>query len=283
MASDPVFPAELEREIFETTASLYPATIPSLLRVSRRVCVWIEPLLYRVIGTDPGPSDSTIVQATRTKSADFFRYSVKHVYLGAAESYTEAILPVLRLCSEIHSVAYVDVHAEPKLLELIKEFREIRRWSGFLEGLFVDPSAIDLSLAVFRSVTHMDMFDDVFMNSPSTARLCAGLAALPALTHLCLNRRVDGEILRNLLQGCSYLQLLVNMWADRMNAMDMVAAHRKAGIDDIRYVVVVCDDYWSDWDVGARGGKDFWAAAEDFVMRKRRREIEESCHLLESW
>ncbi|KAJ6466781.1 hypothetical protein C8R45DRAFT_477929 [Mycena sanguinolenta] len=206
MASDPIFPVDLEREIFETTALLYPATIPPLLRVARRVLVWIEPLLYTVIGTDSGPSDSALVQATRTKPADFFRHSVKHVYLGTTGSYTEAILPVLRLCPDTISVAYVDVHAEPELLELLKEFREIRRWSGYLGGLFVDPSAIDLNLAVFRSVTHMDMFDDVFVNSPSTARLCAGLGALPALTHLCLNRRVDGEILCNLLQSCPYLQ-----------------------------------------------------------------------------
>lgn len=40
MASDPFFPVELEREIFETAALLYPATIPSLLRVARRVLVW---------------------------------------------------------------------------------------------------------------------------------------------------------------------------------------------------------------------------------------------------
>ncbi|KAJ7238059.1 hypothetical protein B0H12DRAFT_100962 [Mycena haematopus] len=283
MASDPVFPAELEREIFETAALLYPVTMPPLLRVARRVLVWIEPLLYRVIWSDYGPLDSALEQAMRTKSAGFFRRSVRHVYLGSHESNNTQAL--LRLCPDIVSLAYISPRGEPELLELLKDFRGIHRWSGCLEDLFDHPSTstIDLSLSVFRNVTHMDMFDDVDMNTASTARLCAGLCALPALTHVCINRRVEAGILRNLLQGCPYLQVLVDMWASRISAVEMVTAHRKAGVEDIRYVAAVCGDYWSDWDVGARVGTDFWAAADDFVARKRRGEIEGSCHLLETW
>ncbi|KAJ7131439.1 ubiquitin-related domain-containing protein [Mycena epipterygia] len=42
MTSDslPFFPSDLEREIFETAAELYPDTIPSLLLVSQRVNEW---------------------------------------------------------------------------------------------------------------------------------------------------------------------------------------------------------------------------------------------------
>ncbi|KAJ6466780.1 hypothetical protein C8R45DRAFT_1020097 [Mycena sanguinolenta] len=201
----------------------------------------------------------------RTKPGDFFQQSVKHVYLGANEAYTQVLLAVLRLRPEIISLAHS--HDEPELFELIKGLHGIRRWSGFL---FVGLSTIDLSLAVFRSVTHMDVYDDIDANAPFTALLCAGLSALPALTHLCLNRGVGGQILRNLLHGCPHLQILVNMWADRIDAIAAV------GVEDVRYVVVVCDalDYWFDWEVGALGGTDFWAAADDFVARKGRGEIE---------
>ncbi|KAJ6482595.1 hypothetical protein C8R45DRAFT_305827 [Mycena sanguinolenta] len=285
MASDPVFPVELEREIFETTALLYPATIPPLLRVAHRVLVWIEPLLYRVVGTHSEPLVSALEQAMQRKPAEFFRHSVKHVYFGNLDDDPcfQTILEVLRLCPDIISLAYTIPQGEPELLALLKGIRRIRRLNGCLEYLFGSFSAIDLSLAVFRSVTHMDVFDDIDENNPSTARLCEGLCALPALTHLGLNGRVDSELLRNLLQGCPYLQILVNMWADRTNAIDMVAASQKAGVRDIRYVVIVFNDYWNDWEVGARGGTDFWAAADDFVARKRRHEIEESCHFLEKW
>jgi hypothetical protein len=39
--ADPVLPLELERKIFETTAEAYPKTAPTLLRVSRRVLIWL--------------------------------------------------------------------------------------------------------------------------------------------------------------------------------------------------------------------------------------------------
>ena len=40
MELDPVFPVELEREIFETVALIHKDTIPTLLRVARRVLIW---------------------------------------------------------------------------------------------------------------------------------------------------------------------------------------------------------------------------------------------------
>ncbi|KAJ7928326.1 hypothetical protein B0H13DRAFT_2311607 [Mycena leptocephala] len=48
MHPNPAFPPDLEREIFGTTALMYPGEMPTLLRVARRVLIWIEPLLYRV-------------------------------------------------------------------------------------------------------------------------------------------------------------------------------------------------------------------------------------------
>ncbi|KAJ6472876.1 hypothetical protein C8R47DRAFT_1145659 [Mycena vitilis] len=52
MHDEPVFPLDLERDIFEFTALKYPSTIPHLLRVCRRVLAWVEPILYRVLRLD---------------------------------------------------------------------------------------------------------------------------------------------------------------------------------------------------------------------------------------
>lgn len=231
----------------------------------------IEPLFYRVINTDSQAIYSAVKQAIRTKEADFFRHSVRHIYLGAGKNDFEALL---RLCLDLVSFAYISPQGCPELLEMLKDARGIQRWSGSLEDLFGDPSAIDLGLPIFRTVTHLDVFDDVNANTILSAQLCASLIALPALTHLCLNRSVTVEILRRLLQECAHLQILVAMWSGRIQAMAMVVAHRRAGIVDVRYVVAVCDNYWADWDVGVRGGTDFWAASDAFVARKRRGEIE---------
>ncbi|KAF8647849.1 hypothetical protein AX16_006517 [Volvariella volvacea WC 439] len=46
---EPWFPPEIEREIFELAAMSNLRYAPTLVRVARRVRVWIEPMLYRVI------------------------------------------------------------------------------------------------------------------------------------------------------------------------------------------------------------------------------------------
>jgi hypothetical protein len=40
MAREPYFPPELQRKVFETTASMHPTTISALLRVAKRVVIW---------------------------------------------------------------------------------------------------------------------------------------------------------------------------------------------------------------------------------------------------
>ncbi|KAJ7484164.1 hypothetical protein FB451DRAFT_1028462 [Mycena latifolia] len=112
-ASDKPFssglPPELEREIFETTALLYPKTIPKLLRVARRVLLWkvdmldsvhvyaayrpyrIEPLLYNIIRICPfdttSRADSGVQMLRRVdmKPAEFFANAVRHMDLIAFE------------------------------------------------------------------------------------------------------------------------------------------------------------------------------------------------------
>ncbi|KAJ7762894.1 hypothetical protein B0H16DRAFT_1528085 [Mycena metata] len=46
---DPAFPPELERLVFEMAAHARPPTIPTFMRVARRVKIWVEPLLYRTL------------------------------------------------------------------------------------------------------------------------------------------------------------------------------------------------------------------------------------------
>ncbi|KAJ7131271.1 hypothetical protein C8R44DRAFT_850069, partial [Mycena epipterygia] len=78
------FPPEREREIFEIAALLYPGAIPILLRVARRVLVWIEPLLYRVVYVNGHPPYSdmahALLRATTTKAPDFF-HVVRHLFV----------------------------------------------------------------------------------------------------------------------------------------------------------------------------------------------------------
>ncbi|KAF8175670.1 hypothetical protein K438DRAFT_1979563 [Mycena galopus ATCC 62051] len=74
------FPLELEREIFETTAMRYPDFILTLMLVCRRVHMWIEPPLYRVITISNWTENpSCFLSVVEAKSTDFLKRSVRHV------------------------------------------------------------------------------------------------------------------------------------------------------------------------------------------------------------
>ncbi|KAJ6472487.1 hypothetical protein C8R45DRAFT_1013148 [Mycena sanguinolenta] len=74
---DPVFPPEIEQEIFRTTAVLYPKMVPTLLRVARRVHVWIEQLLYKTLHISSlqakGASEEALLYALDRKPPDFLK------------------------------------------------------------------------------------------------------------------------------------------------------------------------------------------------------------------
>ncbi|KAJ7040687.1 hypothetical protein C8F04DRAFT_1081754, partial [Mycena alexandri] len=269
----------LEREIFETACALHPNTIPSLLRVARRV-LGSNPLLYRVIRTDIDRMLPAVQRAMETKPPSFFKY-VRHICLGSPSSWSaHHTLTLLRLCPRLESFAHMRPHGKPALGALT----EVHRWSGCLNDLY-DDGAVDLTLPLFHRVTHMDVFEN--LEPPPHILNNRGLTTMPALTHLCLNRYVRVDIVRRLLNECAHLQILINMWTDpaynRGKAEEIVARHYSAGVTDVRFVVVICRDYWSDWEVGACGGVDFWAAADAFVARKRRGEIEATCAVIEAW
>ncbi|KAJ7088695.1 hypothetical protein C8R44DRAFT_892752 [Mycena epipterygia] len=278
----PVFPPELEREIFETAALMHPKTIPVLLRVAHRVLIWIEPVLYRVIRIDHLPvlpMADAVRRAMEAKSASFFEESVRHLLLAPIPNWSdEDVCTLLRLCPRLVSFAISKgCFSRPPSLSILQGMHEVRNWSGSLEDLFGSHTTIDLGHPFFRTVTHMDIFEVVHDDD---IRICPGLAALPALTHLCLNGGTGAGAVRRVLEQCMHLRVLVNMWhkSDNEGAYEIAS---NPPVTDVRFVVSMFSDYWKDWEVGARGGIDFWAAADMFVARKRRGEIELTCYLLE--
>ncbi|KAJ6598394.1 hypothetical protein DFH09DRAFT_1131675 [Mycena vulgaris] len=281
MANGLTLPVELEREIFETTALIHRNTIPVLLRVARRVLIWIEPLLYTVIPTDRERVVKAVQRAMQAKLPSFFRDNVRHLWLNPSISMSdEELYDLLRLCPRLVSFACLGDFSSPVLLPILQGMSEVRRWSGALEDLFGSRAAIDLGNPFFRTITHMDIFDTI---SNSDLQICPSLADMPALTHLCLNDNLSygDNFLRRVLTQCPHLQLLVNF----LHTSDIDIARGIAAsppVADVRFVVYLYDSYWDEWYNGARGGDDFWATADAFVERKRRGEIEASCYLLES-
>ncbi|KAJ6546766.1 hypothetical protein DFH09DRAFT_1039972 [Mycena vulgaris] len=271
MYNQPTFPRELEREIFEITALVHPKMIATLLRVARRVLIWIEPFLYRVIRVEDSSMGDAFLEATSSKPPSFFRDAVRHVLLDAMAPWpVDVAKDVLKICTGVVNIALCGKFSTPEILPVLAEM-PIQRLAAHLEQLFGD-SPIDPAYPAFTSITHLHIFDDY----PEAAVLDC-IPALPALTHLCLSEEVAEDTVTRLLAECPRLDLLVIPWdISKMEWAESWA--QDARIEDVRCVVMVYIDWVSNWEAGAHGLPDFWSAAEAFVKKKRSGDSEAICY-----
>ncbi|KAJ7466432.1 hypothetical protein FB451DRAFT_1260865 [Mycena latifolia] len=276
-------PLELERHVFELAAHAYPAIIPNLLRVTHRVLAWIEPLLYRVFCLTPATRIQEILAALKAKPAPFLASKVRHVlvYSTASSPATEAVESLLASCPGIIDLS-VMVGVGPRLLPLLGQMR-IQRLGIELTDLFTDwahappeASPINFGHPLFASVTHLDVFDTLY-----DVEQLQGIATLPVLTHLALNTSVDTTFLEQILEACMSLQVLIVAFNEEV-VDDASALAEDITFIDPRLVVATYNEYFADWELGARGGADIWRRADDFVARKRRGEIEAHQYLADS-
>ncbi|KAJ6529829.1 hypothetical protein B0H19DRAFT_1274215 [Mycena capillaripes] len=271
-ANRPSLPPELEREIFETTAVMHPREIPTLLRVARRVLIWIEPLLYRVIRLSKFNVD--LMSLLKSKPAAFLQNAVRHLCF---DSYGDAgqAKGILELCTGVVDLALEMAPANPILLPILATM-SLRRLSTFLHDLFGDD--INLGHPTFAFLTHLDLLDD---DDNHLALILPHIPSLPALTHLALDYKVPRNTVQTLLEKCPRLALLACLWH-----WHMVAGYHAAQtphVYDVRFVIGRCRElYWADWEDCARGRTHLWSLGEDFVARKRSGDIEKTCYWLPS-
>ncbi|KAJ7756619.1 hypothetical protein B0H16DRAFT_1458072 [Mycena metata] len=247
---DPVFPPELERLIFETAGHLHRAMIPTFLLVARRIQIWYR---FKFSGLTIANTPLTVFKGVRHLSLD----SPSSLSLADARK-------LLALCNGLLGFAAIGSYAESGLLSTLAQI-QTRRLVIDLFQLF-ETRPVDLGLSLFSHVTHLDLLGD------SDSRIYSQLPRLPALTHLCLNGDIEEGVFHDLLSTCVALQLLVNLWSEGQRDITQQRAYDTPFVDP-RFVVGVFAAYWVDWQAGAYGRRDFWAAAEDFVAQKRRGEI----------
>ncbi|KAF7369319.1 hypothetical protein MVEN_00260100 [Mycena venus] len=270
----PYFPRELEREIFETAAELYPETIPTLLLVALRVLEWIEPLGYRTFFLAETRSTSQrfrfLQHAIQSKPAHFIRTNIW--YLLAGTTFTAGTLnDVLPHCTGIRSL--VLFHACPSMLSQLKDTQP-RRLAIPIASLFHDQDTrvMDFTLPFFACLTHLDVFEILNdLNSWSSSWTTLGL--LPGLTHLAFLELCESALIAEILVTCTKLKVLIGMHSEAPPSWEDMP---NIPVDEARFVsmAVSTTDYIMDWEVGTKGGMDFWARADAFVAKRRRGEIE---------
>ncbi|KAJ7131396.1 hypothetical protein C8R44DRAFT_850132 [Mycena epipterygia] len=250
------FPPELEREIFEMTAGLYPDTIPSLLLVSQRVKEWIERVKYATFTTTGSGSSHRLgllqrAMSSNSKPASFFHDRVRNLFVQQTDNNLDAarLHDILSACSGLHSLVVIDPIA-PSLLPAFGALRP-RRLCIDLKRLFTTMELIDFSHPMFTSLTHLDLFDEL---SSDWRWPWPSLALLPSLTHLSSFRLDSDNVGRDLLLA-KYPQIAVLVRI----AGDPPGTNDRPTSDDARFVCMALPDeeYEADWIRGVEGGMDF--------------------------
>ncbi|KAJ7834154.1 hypothetical protein B0H13DRAFT_1653385, partial [Mycena leptocephala] len=253
--------------IFETTALMYPGETPTLLRVARRVLIWIEPLLYRIVRVEIYNKDR-IMNAIKSKPADFFAKAVRHLCLSDL-THQEA-RQILEVCSGVTNLGMAYGIPNPDLLPIITNL-PLQRLATSLCDLFRE--AI---VPRHASITHLALFDP---SIEDVTQLLTHIPTFPVLSHIAVgSEEVTKDMAQTLLGECPRLMLLIQLWFsdDEYEWAQIPHAY------DVRFVMALCpENAWRDWEAGAKGLPHFWSRGDDFVTLKRRKEIEGAvwfCH-----
>ncbi|KAJ7107393.1 hypothetical protein C8R44DRAFT_744593 [Mycena epipterygia] len=277
------FPLELEREIFETTALLYPKTIPKLLRVARRVLL-IEPLLYNAIVIDVfhsirRPGAEMLLARIATKGAEFFSNAVRHMFIGSLDFgipndklwLAKDLETVFRVCTGVDHLLLIGDFAKPPLLQMLVA-TDMRPTSLFL-GLLIDPMTPQLDFAhpFFARVSHLslarlDAREDLVQEN---LHYWPTIFRLPALTHLVLWRNASPSLVQAIFTGSPHLKVFIIPCTDPRIA---TLFSEELVLHDVRLVLSGLDSTHSL--------DELWTRAEEFVSHKRSGQIRASDYYL---
>ncbi|KAF7298679.1 hypothetical protein MIND_00815100 [Mycena indigotica] len=293
--TSPVFPPELEREIFEKAAEAYRPDIIRLMLVSKRVYLWIRPMLFRIVGA----SDTGIWPPLRLaldSEPAFLRHSVRFLcltlthYSAVTKEDTDRLLTI---CTGLVDLAISHKFPMTNHLSLLAKMHNLRRLTCSLEKLCGNFESIDGRHEAFSRITHLELLDDGLGWLKSVLR---PLTLMPATTHLSLsggdNLDDSGfwDDIQQLLDAMPRLVLLALVWG-RLDVLDWFESVNATPVRDQRFVAGCYnyptdgeDNVWVEWDESASGtALDYWGRGEIFLQRKRRGEVSETRFWMDDW
>ncbi|KAF7299806.1 hypothetical protein HMN09_00987000 [Mycena chlorophos] len=286
---NPLLPLELEREIFETTAIFYPRHIPALLRVAKRVNLWLKPLLFRVVRFSDEAHSEALHRAMKSEP-DLLRIGLKYLNLDDVQYsgwLSDEVDALLALSTSIIDIAVSHEHPTTHTYPVVPVQLQPRRFMGVIKSLLgVEPPA--MSTAVFLSLTHIELNESI-LNEPQTghddkrpAIISALLAAAPNLTHLSSPQpmaSLSWPAVQNVLEAMPKLKMLVALYSaynGRVSASELEEVNAGT-IRDVRFMAGTFPDdgdSYLDWEQSATcAAKDYWARGEIFLERKKRGQV----------
>ncbi|KAJ7191738.1 hypothetical protein GGX14DRAFT_380853 [Mycena pura] len=265
----PRLPPELELAVFQLTAWFHPEMTHTLILVCKRVCTWVEPLLYKVVQNNSTGSEDRILRMMTSKPPEYLQAHVRHVALINFIDRRD-VADLLSTCTDIEDLAiWTPGDTYPALLDDMRHLTRLRHLSINIFDLFGGysrfqlPPVEQLPLSLVN-LTHLDVF------GTPTAELCPFFGMLSALTHLAFSDIYMPLLMQHALDTCPALQVLVIVWTQS-------DAHEETPetpeITDPRFCTVFCTNFNEDWEMGAWDGEDFWYRAEAVIAAKHHREI----------
>ncbi|KAJ7107322.1 hypothetical protein C8R44DRAFT_804497 [Mycena epipterygia] len=288
-------PPELEREIFETTALLYPKTIPKLLRVARRVLLWIEPLLYNAIVISVfesiGGTGAEMLPRISTKGADFFTNAARHMVIMSFEwaimgSRSQTVWSnkdletIFRICTRVEHLLLLSDLKRPPLLQMLVT-TDICPTRLYLMIDLIHPQ-LDFAQPFFKNVSHLalaemfrpelgDPMHDDWRHWPT-------IFGLPALTHLALGHSAPPSLIQTIFTGAPHLEVLLISCTDAHTAALFSA---ELVLHDVRLVLGGLGHIEAlKLQTGTHSLDEIWTRTNRFIAQKRRGEIPASEYYL---
>jgi hypothetical protein len=163
---------------------------------------------------------------------------------------------VLASCSAVQNLAIPGLR--PDHLPFLSTM-PLRRLSTAITNAF-PANAVDFTHPLFSNLTHLEL-----MGFPDYASWeeWKGLALIPNLTHLAFLMQKSLAIFQGALDTCPALQVLVYLYSRVYEAIDLQKLAQ-----DTRFVCMRVSPFVLDWQIGARGGDDFWVCAERFIAQR---------------
>ncbi|TFK64970.1 hypothetical protein BDN72DRAFT_962863 [Pluteus cervinus] len=263
MLDIPTLPNELEQEILQLAARISPETALRLLAVSKKVKIWIQPIVYEVVviqDHDLKPSYYPECVGPHSNLNQIFKENGGHIRSLLLHHPSESSL--LAYCPTITSLSM----DQPLTLELLAAIQKIplHHLRCNLTGC---KSAVDPDSLAFSNITHLDLLN------PPRWRHCQFLAQMPKLTHLALDdpegsSRLE-ETVKSALEHCRYLEALL-LVLDLVTGQiqdDIEVREDYLPVQDNRIVAISVHPLVG-WLNGELGKGDMWKVAEGVIANR---------------
>ncbi|KAF7299799.1 hypothetical protein HMN09_00986000 [Mycena chlorophos] len=285
-----VLPPELEREIFEVAARQYPEDIPALVLVAKRVHIWIQPMLFRIVRSSNSKIWPVLLQKMDS-DPELLRNGVRFVCLehGAAHfklASQEQLERLLQICTGVVDIGAIGTHTD-YFLPVFGGMENLRRLVASSTDLFGNAPPFEPTHAALSRITHLEVVNQFYFGQEQDCALFDTICHLPSLTHLAITPSLGTtaepspwEAMQGVLDQSPRLKMVVLLW-DQYDVRSHFDSVNKSTLKDLRVVAgsFACEDdsnMWSEWEDSARGiASDYWARGELFLERKRKREVED--------